>query len=731
MNCQSIRNKRSELHASLNYIKPDIVCATETWLRGIKPGKSPASDCISSSEFTPDDYNIFRNDRSTIGGGVLIMAHKSLTVEEQPHLVTDCELNWIKVKLKNLKDLYVGVFYMPHRNAKAINELNKSLDLLSKAGAKDTILAGDFNSPDIDWESHTVYSGAQDRELQHQLAEVMSSSSLTQVHNQPTRLSALLDLTFTSNPSLMKNSSSVPGLSDHDMVVTDFETKPQTSKENPRTYYKFRKANWERIKNDLTLLLTDITNDYENGKNVEILWTKFKNALKETIDKNIPSGTAKKRTRLPWIGNPLLKELKKKKRLYRKAKQSKNWIRYKAQQKLCKRELRKAEWKYINSTIEDGLRENNTKPFWNFIKARRRDNIGVSPLKEGGKLFSDPVTKARILLTQFKSVFTIDDGTQLPSMPSSYPSCPKIEITTPGVTKLLRNLKPGKAPGPDCLPNVVLKTCADHIAPILSLVYQRSIDSGELPVDWLSANISAAFKKGNRHLPENYRPISLTSIPCKILEHIICSHLHKHFENHKILTNLNHGFRSGFSCETQLLTTANDLLQSFDQNKQVDVAIFDFSKAFDTVPHQKLLHKLSSYGVHGTTLSWLTSFLTKRTMRVVLEGSASESTSVDSGVPQGTVLGPLLFLCHINDLPDSVTSKVRLFADDCLLYREINSIKDHISLKEDLKQLEVWAHTWGMRFNASKCYILSINRTSDEKITVPQPAEFYHLKTCQ
>ena len=136
MNCQSIRNKRSELHASLNYIKPDIVCATETLLRGIQPGKPPTTDSISSSEFSTDDYNIFRNDRTTIGGGVLIMAHKSLTVEEQPHLVTDCELNWIKIKLKNLKDLYIGVFYMPHRNAKAINELNKSLDLLSKDGAK-------------------------------------------------------------------------------------------------------------------------------------------------------------------------------------------------------------------------------------------------------------------------------------------------------------------------------------------------------------------------------------------------------------------------------------------------------------------------------------------------------------------------------------------------------------------------------------------------------------------
>ena len=142
------------------------------------------------------------------------------------------------------------------------------------------------------------------------------------------------------------------------------------------------------------------------------------------------------------------------------------------------------------------------------------------------------------------------------------------------------------------------------------------------------------------------------------------------------------------------------------------MAILDFSKAFDTVPHQKLLHKLNHFGIQGPLLSWLKCFLRQRTMQVVLEGVSSTTASVDSGVPQGTVLGPLLFLCHINDLPDVVHSQVRLFADDCLLYREINSFQDHLILQEDLKNLENWANTWGMRFNASKCYILSIESAS-------------------
>ena len=151
-------------------------------------------------------------------------------------------------------------------------------------------------------------------------------------------------------------------------------------------------------------------------------------------------------------------------------------------------------------------------------------------------------------------------------------------------------------------------------------------------------------------------------------------------------------------------------MSSYDKGKQVDVAILYFSKAFDTVPHDKLLHKLNQYGVRDHIHSWLTSFLTKRKKRVVLEGEKSSEVTVDSGVPQGTVLGPILFVCHINDLPDVVKSQVRLFADDCLLYRPINSQKDHDILQQDLKNLETWAENWRMRFNAKKCYILSIKQ---------------------
>jgi len=279
-----------------------------------------------------------------------------------------------------------------------------------------------------------------------------------------------------------------------------------------------------------------------------------------------------------------------------------------------------------------------------------------------------------------------------------------ITIIKSGVAKLLRDINVSKASGPDNIHNRVLKECADNLAPGLSLIFQRSLDTGILPDPWLNANISCVYKKGDKHLTENYRPISLTSVISKLLEHIICRNLLDHLEKNNILTRLNHGFRSGHSCETQLLLTSNDLLKSYDAGTQVDIGILDFSKAFDTVPHDKLLYKLDRYGIKGSLHAWLTSFLTHRHMRVVLEGVPSEETPVISGVPQGTVLGPLLFLCHINDLPDRVKSQVRLFADECLIYREIKTPQDHIILQQDLYSLESWARSWGMSFNAMKCY---------------------------
>ena len=242
--------------------------------------------------------------------------------------------------------------------------------------------------------------------------------------------------------------------------------------------------------------------------------------------------------------------------------------------------------------------------------------------------------------------------------------------------------------------------------PVLSLIFNKSLQTGEIPNDWLSANISPIFKGGDRNKPGNYRPVSLTCICSKILEHIIVSSICKHAESHSIFSPEQYGFRSKRSCESALITFIHDIAHNMQGGGQTDLIIMDFSKAFDKVPHRHLLQKLEYYGIKGQTQLWIKNFLTNRNQRVVVDGASSEWTHVDSGV-----LGPILSVLFINDLPDYVNCGIKLFADDCILYRHIKSINDTDILQRNLNQAALWEQTWLMKFNPDKCKTMHITRS--------------------
>ena len=233
-----------------------------------------------------------------------------------------------------------------------------------------------------------------------------------------------------------------------------------------------------------------------------------------------------------------------------------------------------------------------------------------------------------------------------------------------------------------------MKLCASELAPAIVRVFQTSLISGTVPSDWKEALITPLFKKGERNVASNYRPVSLTSVVSKILM--------RHLDHHNILTDCQHGFRSRRSCESQLISTIQGIAEKLKSVKdQIDVIYLDFAKAFDKVPHKRLLHKLWHYGVRGKTLQWITPFLSSRTQHVLVEGCESAKLDVLSGGPQGTLLGPLLFLVYINDLPEIVsTSTLRLFADDSLLYRQVRNQTDSNDFQKDLSALEEWEDKW-------------------------------------
>jgi len=290
------------------------------------------------------------------------------------------------------------------------------------------------------------------------------------------------------------------------------------------------------------------------------------------------------------------------------------------------------------------------------------------------------------------------------------PEINPILVETNGVIELLQSLNVHKACGPDGIPANLLKEACKEIAPSLSFIFQASLQQCTLPLDWKRANIVPLFKKGDRSTPSNYRPVSLTCICSKLLEHIVYSHVYAHLTKYNVLCDQQHGFRQGRSCETQLLLTVNDFAENLNKNDQTDVILLDFSKAFDKVSHHHLFHKLNHYGIRGDLLNWIKHFTLQRSQCVVVEGQQSGSAAVTSGVPQGTVLAPLLFLCFINDLPKGILSKIKLYADDVLLYNTIHTQQDCQQLQKDLDLLGNWAAKWKMVFNPQKCEFIRITK---------------------
>ena len=388
---------------------------------------------------------------------------------------------------------------------------------------------------------------------------------------------------------------------------------------------------------------------------------------------------------------------------------------YKETKRRLQKETRHAYWEYLENIIcydENVETVQKQKRLWNFISNTKKDNSGVAPLRPEGLLIDDTKQKAEILNKQYYSVFTPETEDEIiPSLTDNYPSMSEIHVKVEGIEKLLKNLDPSKATGPDQIPARILKQFATEFAPHLTTIFNVSLSKGDVPEDWRHANVIPIFKKGDKYLASNYRPVSLTCICCKLLEHIVVTNILKHLDHYNILVDCQHGFRSKRSCETQLLTLSHELLNNLHSGVQTDMIILDFSKAFDKVPHKKLLRKLDNYGIRGNTWNWVSAFLSNRMQQVALDGEVSSQLPVVSGVPQGSVLGPLLFLIFINDLPASVTSKTRLFADDCILYRPILKQEDTVTLQNDLNNLAEWEKMWGMQFHPEKCNSLTVTRS--------------------
>ena len=279
------------------------------------------------------------------------------------------------------------------------------------------------------------------------------------------------------------------------------------------------------------------------------------------------------------------------------------------------------------------------------------------------------------------------------------------------VRKEIISLNVNKSIGPDEISPRLLRELVDHITVPLTIIMNQSLSEGYLPDDWKMAIVSPIYKnKGAKNLAENYRPISLTSIICRVMETFLKQKIMNHLTQEKLLTSKQYGFVSKRSTITQLLHYLDKCTEEISSKKVVDVIYFDFAKAFDTVPHKRLLKKLQCYGVNGNILKWIEAFLTDRYQMVKVNEVLSTKRKVHSGVPQGSVLGPLLFVVYINDLPDVVRSLMYLFADDTKIMSKIETKEDSKILQTDIDALEKWSKDWLLKFHPDKCHVLTLGK---------------------
>ena len=396
---------------------------------------------------------------------------------------------------------------------------------------------------------------------------------------------------------------------------------------------------------------------------------------------------------------------------YRKRKTPENYAIYARHRNDSVHVNREAKYNFEMSLAND-IENGDVRAFYAYMRSQTTIKEKVTRVtKTDGSLSSSWKETADTFNSTFQSVFVIEgDGTvHQPNFSFGGPVLENFEFSRKEVFDILVKLRSNSAPGPDGLHPKYLIECADLLAEPLYWLFRDSLDSSTIPDNW-KIDVTPIFKSGKKSNALNYRPVSLTSIVCKVMERIVRDRIVDHLIKHKLLSKLQHGFRANRSCLTQLLEYFQEVHDMLDAGKPVDAIYLDCKKAFDTIPHKRLLAKLEAYGITGKLLKWIECFLTNRTQRVVVNGVLSDILPVLSGVPQGSVLGPLLFLIYINDLLDGISSNGKLFADDSKIFREIVSEEDSQILQEDLYKLQEWSRKWLIEFNEAKCKVMHISK---------------------
>ena len=507
--------------------------------------------------------------------------------------------------------------------------------------------------------------------------------------------------------------------SDHKCVLFDLQVTLTPAQNLKRPVYDYRRANFEEMNRNLMNIDFEFTSS-NSASDINDDWNLWRDTFLEMADEHIPRKIVKGRYNPPWITPAIISLIKKKETTRRKV-HRKNSValleKYKNLRRTSKRLIKESRENFFAS-LSNNL-PSNPKLFWSFFKTSTKSSripqhvSTAADNPDSPRIASQSSNQAANMFNEyFYSVFlNKTDENPIPASPISAETISDIILDPSEVYNVLFHLDPKKASGPDNISIRLLKECATSITTSLICLFNKSLQRGTLPSEWKLSNVIPIHKKGDKSFVENYRPISLLCVIAKVMERCIYNHLVDHIR--KMISLAQHGFLRGKSCTGQLLSVLHRISKNLDSGKQTDILYFDIAKAFDTVDHNLLLNKLSQFGLTGNILQWFKNYLTGRQQRVLLNGVISDTLPISSGVPQGSILGPLLFLIYVNDLPSSISSPsvgISLCADDTKCFSVVESPADACALKTEARNVEKWALSWRLKFNPQKCKVLSVTR---------------------
>ena len=705
-----------ELNFFASEYNVDILTLSETKL----------DETVHPSLFNLSNFHApFTKHRSRHGGGVAIYTRDHISTSRLHELECD-EEEWIWTKTKTNSEIILTCsLYLPpnlthDRLDSFLNNLTNSITLAQSLSPTAIIILGDFNAGNIYLPGHEPNSGVTPFDIK--LQETIETLTLTQLISTPTRqtdtTSNLRDLVITNNSHIISESGVLPPFSniDHFPVFAKLDVYKQTpSKYRQITIWDYARTDINKLTR--TLMHTDWNFILEDD--IHDATERFTRTILTVATEAIPVKILKNRQHKIWMTTELKKNIRQRDRLFRIARQRQtpqDWLKWRHQRNKTTALNRRLKDEHIKQHVNK-LTEFKHDPYkyHKTLKALigRTNRESIPPLEnENHNIVEDDLLKANLINDYFISQNKIDTtGLTLPTLPAqnmeTIPRLGEIQVTESQVLKILNSLDTNKSTGLDKIPTKIIKMIAILIVSPLTTLFNKSLRQGIFPNTWKNALVKPIFKKkGSPSDITQYRPISLLPCLSKVFEKLVFSSIYWHLSEHSLLSDRQSGYRPNHSTEIQLTYLTHNIYKDLDAGRDITNIFLDISKYFDKIWHEGLLYKCKNeFFISDNLLSWLRSYLTNRTQKVRIGDALSSTKTICSGVPQGSVLGPLLALMYLNGLTNKVTNNVLLYADDTSLYashtrQDADTVRQ--SLQQDLNEICEYGKQWAITFNPSK-----------------------------